>query len=133
MWSIAEDAYGSGYNWTDIYSANKLSSDKLEAGQKIEIPNVTAKLLTAEATPVATVKPELTPTPTSTLVPSTPAPTKEATVNNDTSYTVVRGDSLWNIAVKEYGNGYKWVEIARANKLKNPNIIHAGNVLTLPR
>lgn len=49
------------------------------------------------------------------------------------TYTVVAGDSLWNISVKIYGDGYKWVEIAKANNLSNPNIIHTGNVLTLPR
>jgi nucleoid-associated protein YgaU len=45
----------------------------------------------------------------------------------------VKGDSLWKIAVRAYGDGYKWVSIAKANKLVNPNLIHSGNVLTLPR
>jgi nucleoid-associated protein YgaU len=49
------------------------------------------------------------------------------------SYTVVKGDSLWSIAVKAYGDGYKWVSIAKANKLDNPNVIHAGNVLVIPK
>ena len=48
-------------------------------------------------------------------------------------YTVQKDDYLWEIAVRAYGDGYKWVEIARANKLVNPNIIHPGNMLTLPR
>ena len=51
----------------------------------------------------------------------------------DDTYTVVKGDTLWEIAVNSYGDGYKWVEIAKANNLKNPNLIHTGNVLTLPR
>lgn len=54
------------------------------------------------------------------------------TVEGDT-YTVVRGDSLWSIAQRAYGDGNKWVEIAEANDLANPSIIHAGNVFTLPR
>lgn len=48
------------------------------------------------------------------------------------TYTVVQGDTLWSIAVSQYGDGYKWSEIAGANSLTNPNLIHAGNVLTLP-
>jgi len=48
-------------------------------------------------------------------------------------YTVVAGDSLWNIAVREYGDGYAWTKIATANNLINPDLIHAGNVLRLPR
>lgn len=50
-----------------------------------------------------------------------------------TNYTVVRGDSLWKISTRLYGTGYNWVLIARENKLANPNIIHAGNILTIPQ
>ena len=59
--------------------------------------------------------------------PKATGPTLPAT------YTVVRGDNLWKIATNFYGTGYNWVLIAQANKLANPNIIHAGNVLTVPK
>ena len=61
----------------------------------------------------------------------TVAPT-EQTISSS-SYTVVTGDSLWQIAVRSYGDGYAWTRIATANGLANPNLIHAGNMLTLPR
>ena len=48
------------------------------------------------------------------------------------SYTVVSGDTLWGVATDQYGDGYKWVEIAKTNALVNPDLIHPGNVLTLP-
>lgn len=48
------------------------------------------------------------------------------------TYTVVPGDTLWGIAVAQYGDGYKWSAIAKANALVNPDLIHAGNVLILP-
>ena len=114
LWSISEDSFGSGYNWVDIKKANNLTSNNIEVGQKLEIPDVPAKQ------------------PTSTKVAATQTQTSPETVTGS-SYTVVRGDCLWNIAVKAYGDGFKWVEIAKANNLKNPRIIHAGNVLTLPR
>ncbi|PIZ97158.1 MAG: lectin, partial [Candidatus Levybacteria bacterium CG_4_10_14_0_2_um_filter_35_8] len=38
-----------------------------------------------------------------------------------------------NIAVRAYGDGYRWVDIARANGLENPDLIFSGNVLKIPR
>jgi nucleoid-associated protein YgaU len=113
LWSISEDVYGSGYNWTDVYKANGLKSEKIEVGQELSLPDVSAKQPTATKQ-VITINPGVQTITTS-------------------SYVVVRGDSLWKIAIRAYGDGYKWVEIAKANNLKNPNIIHAGNVLMLPR
>lgn len=54
-------------------------------------------------------------------------------VSLPTSYTVVRGDSLSKIAQKFYGDGSKWVEISKANNLAKPSVIHAGNVLSIPK
>lgn len=50
------------------------------------------------------------------------------------TYTVQKGDSLWAIAKKYYGNGSKYTVIAEANKdkIKNPNLIYPGQVLTIP-
>lgn len=51
------------------------------------------------------------------------------------SYTVVKGDCLWNIAKKFYGNGSKYSVIYNANKGViggNPNLIYPGQVLTIP-
>ncbi len=50
------------------------------------------------------------------------------------TYTVVKGDCLWNIAKKFYGNGSKYKKIYNANKdkIKNPNKILPGQKLTIP-
>ena len=52
----------------------------------------------------------------------------------DTTYTVKKGDCLWNIAKKFYGDGSKYTKIYNANKdkIKNPNLIYAGQVLVIP-
>ena len=59
---------------------------------------------------------------------SSPAPKQE------TTYTVQKGDCLWNIAKKFYGNGSKYTKIYEANKdkIKNPNLIYEGQVLVIP-
>jgi len=50
------------------------------------------------------------------------------------TYTVVAGDSLSKIAKREYGDGNKWPQIFDANrdKIKNPDMIHPGQVLVIP-
>lgn len=60
---------------------------------------------------------------------TSPAPTMPQT------YTVVKGDCLWNIAKHFYGNGSKYTDIYNANRDvigSNPNLIYPGQVLTIP-
>lgn len=118
LWKIAETYFESGYNWVDIAKANNISeSGFIEANQELLIPSVEPRKLTVVAEPTS----------------NTEIATKDATAISESSYTVVKGDDLWHIAVRAYGEGYKWSEIAKANKLVNPNLIHPGNVLTIPR
>lgn len=50
------------------------------------------------------------------------------------TYTVVKGDTLWGIASKLLGTGSKWNAIYEANAavVKNPNLIFVGQVLEIP-
>lgn len=47
-------------------------------------------------------------------------------------YVVEKGDNLWKIAVAKYNDGYKWVDISKANKLKNAGYVEVGQKLILP-
>lgn len=111
LWAIAEKFYKSGYNWTDIAAANKITkANYIEVGQELTIPKVEAKAATYISTTLETI--------------------------DGTSYTTVKGDSLWNIAVRAYGDGFAWTRIYEANKAvigTNPGLIEADVVLALPR
>jgi nucleoid-associated protein YgaU len=50
------------------------------------------------------------------------------------TYLVTRGDDLWKIATREYGDANWWYEIFNANKrlLKAPDLVHPGMTLRLP-
>ncbi len=50
------------------------------------------------------------------------------------TYTVKKGDCLWNIAASELGDGSRWPEIYELNKdkINNPRLIYAGQELVLP-
>lgn len=67
-------------------------------------------------------------TPTES-VPSTPsASTAQRT------HTVKKGDNLWGIAKKYYGDGSKYTKIYDANtkQIANPNLIYVGQVFVIP-
>jgi len=111
LWDIAENTIGSGYNWVDIARENNLTDPNiLPEGTKLTIPAVEKKEISKQISSdsVEVIKP----------------------VNG--TYTVQKGDSLWNISVKTYGTGYRWGDIAKLNSLNNPDLIHPGNVLRLP-
>lgn len=69
------------------------------------------------------------PPPPPSPRPVPPAPPAQRT------YTVVRGDCLWNIAKKFYGKGSQWPTIYNANKGViggNPNLIYPGQKYIIP-
>lgn len=68
-----------------------------------------------------------------TVKPSTRA-TKAPKASSGKTYTVKSGDCLWKIAKQFYGNGAQYTKIYNANtdKIKNPNLIYPGQVLTIP-
>lgn len=49
-------------------------------------------------------------------------------------HEVKKGDNLWKIATKHYGNGSKYPTIFEANKpmLKDPDLIYPGQMLRIP-
>lgn len=129
LWGIAEKYYNDGFKYKEILNANNLQEgSRIEKGQELVIPKLEKDLAQGATTPSAT--PASGPTG-----PTGKTEEQKETIlsaSSDKQYTVVRGDTLWDICVKHYNNGYKWVEVARANNLKNPHLIHAGNVLILP-
>lgn len=57
------------------------------------------------------------------------------TSGGSSTYTVKKGDCLYNIAKKYYGSGSKYTAIYNANKSViggNPNLIRPGQTLTIP-
>lgn len=64
-----------------------------------------------------------------------PAQTRVDNTTTPKTYTVKKGDCLWNIAKSLYGSGADYTKIYNANKGtvgSNPNKIYPGQVLTIP-
>jgi putative chitinase len=114
LWSISEKLYGSGYNWVDLEKANNLPNpNSINSGNELSVPKVKV-IKIAEDTNNQTAS-------------------QQGAAITGNKYTVVQGDFLWSIAVRAYGDGYRWVDIAKANNLENPDLIYSDNVLIIPR
>jgi nucleoid-associated protein YgaU len=124
LWIIAQKTYSNGYKWTDIARTNNLSNPSdIHVNDKLILPNIQTK----EIAKAATVKNN------SSIKHRQIAPQNSMGKITGNSYTVVKGDNLWNVALRAYGDGFRWGDIAKANNLANPRLIFSGNVLTIPR
>lgn len=135
LWHIAERHYKSGYNYVDIIKENNLPANgRIEIGMELKLPKVEAKKLTAKES--VAVKPAEKKVEVKAIAEVTPTPAKTAgTIDLDT-YTTQKGDSLWSISVRAYGDGFKWTKIYWENKAvigKNPNMLYSGVKLNLPK
>lgn len=43
-----------------------------------------------------------------------------------------QADTLWAMAVKYYGDGTRWTEIAKANNIDAPKLMQAGQKVMIP-
>jgi len=105
LWKIAEKHYNSGYKWVEIAKRNDLKNPDLLAVGQ----ELKMPELTVEASETVTIEGD--------------------------SYIVERGDNLWEIAIRAYGDGYSWTKIWQANRnvLNNPGLLEIGMSLVLPR
>ena len=97
----------------DVYFSLSLTEYK-----EIEIPQI------APATNSSSTKKPTT----------TKRPTDTKKKKSSTTHIVKRGDTLWGLAKKYYGDGSQYMKIANANKdkVKNPNLIVDGWKLVIP-
>jgi nucleoid-associated protein YgaU len=118
LWTISVNVYNDGYRWVEIARINNLENPGIiHAGNKLIIPPAVSK----------------TPIEISSGTSQAPNTTIQNNSITGNTYTVVKGDNLWDIAVRAYGDGFRWPDIAKANHLVNPRLIHPGNFFIIPR
>jgi LysM repeat protein len=108
LWSIAERHLGAGERWREIAELNR--DREMVDGSRFD-----------EA---RTILPGWT-----LLVPSA-----DRNRSHQSVVTVEPGDTLWDIATEEYGDGTDWPRIYRANddQIEDPDLIYPGQRLDVP-
>lgn len=122
LWSIAERHLGDGTRYTEILELNQgtiPSSNWISPGQVLQLPDESGTAAEADAGGSST-----------------------ATVDSGTStHTVEQGDTLWEIAEDELGEGERYTEIVDATgsqqqadggRLTDPDLIQPGWELQVP-
>lgn len=125
-------------NGKSLFDTNiKVSLENYEINEEAEdgfdvVISLTLKQYRAYGTKTVKITPP--PTPEAAPVAQTVQERPAETAPQPTTYTVVSGDCLWNIAKKYLGNGARYTEIYELNKdkIKNPNLIYVGQVLVMP-
>jgi nucleoid-associated protein YgaU len=102
-----------------------------------------------EPTPAATAATGAAPAPSSASDANAPAPAEASNsasaepktiqqaplAPSDSSVIIRRGDTLWQISRRVYGQGVRYTTIYLANEstIKNPDLIEPGQIFTVPR
>ena len=94
------------------------------------------------ATPTPPAQPAPAAAPTEPAAPqqgsggqaSVKGPTGEAetVASGGVTYRIKRGDTLWDISATYYRNPWLYRKLARANSIRNPDLIFAGARLYIP-
>jgi LysM repeat protein len=92
----------------------------------------TAPAAPAEQTPQSstTSSQQAAPTPQA-AAPAAGTQSKPAGTGGVT-YRIKNGDTLWDIAATYYRNPWLYPKLAKANSIKNPDLIFAGTRITIP-
>lgn len=120
-----------GYWWiTDLTVNGTRRNLKNEVSQATADVEFTRAYMLANIGPASGgVKPAPTKKPTKTKKPRVSSSTPGS--KTATKYTVKKGDTLWGIANKHYGDPQKWHQVADYNHLQSTTI-YPGEKLVLP-
>lgn len=109
---------------SSIFGKKDEGDEKRGGARKPDFSNVSS-----ESSSTAREVPEPATTPT-----GGPAATSGSSPGAGKTYEIQKGDTLSAIAQRHYGNANEWRKIYEANRavIKDPDLIHPGQKITIP-
>jgi proteasome lid subunit RPN8/RPN11/LysM repeat protein len=107
-----------GYQWVSSRYIEPSPSQVAQNTEPVPVPSRQESVVTVTPAP-----PSVTQSQSAEQRPEPPKPRE---------YVVARGDSLWTIAEKVYGDARLYRLIAEANNISNPSRLRTGQVLVIP-
>lgn len=138
LWGIAQRYYGDGSLHTRISEANRgrLGRDgALFVGARLTIPGATRGVESQPAATASNTRPRTQAANAPATTTPAAAPTQSAPQRSSPGervHVVQKGETLGAIAAKELGSARRWPEIARLNRIEDPDNVPAGVRLRLP-
>jgi hypothetical protein len=105
---------------------------RVEYGEQDGTGDVYAELTLSEYRELGSVRVDTTGTGIGSASSSARSSESGGTQKGEQVYTVVKGDTLWAIARKYYGNAELCWRLASYNGIKNANLIFPGQTVRLP-
>lgn len=137
------DAKALNYEWRDTGKLIEEAEKKLAAGDEAGAKSLAAEALAQAQTAKAQAEAEnkkflennASTSDSASASSSSAGAAAAAAGGRVSSYSVVRGDNLWNISGKEevYANPYQWPLIYKTNrdKIKDADLIYPGQVFDI--
>ena len=128
LWGLAQEYYGSGFEWKRIAQANNISkASALKVGAQLVIPRQGMISATQTDTPSYRDGSVETADADNVKIGVSGGVGQALNSNQVITHTVTRGENLSTLTAQYCGSSVSWVTIAQDNSLANPSIIHAGN------
>jgi nucleoid-associated protein YgaU len=139
---IAEKLYGDGKLWRELMKFNG-GDETVRLGASLRIPSketltgkptptLPATTTAARTAPASTKAAANAPAPKAAPKKPETTPAKPSRTELALTYTVKKGDTLGDIALRTLGTSKRWREIAEINHLDDEDSIPAGTRLKLP-
>ena len=97
----------------DVFKASAASAEDARTADPVDVSHTTTTQSSASQQPASAATP--------------PATQSKPAIKSEVIHIVIKGDTLWHIAIRYLNNPFLYPELAKLSNIKNPDLIYPGN------